>query len=163
MMPLKKAVFFIVLSTSLSLSGNQDIAFSKLEIALKDYANKIEECDLSKKQISIDLVKNKSAIEVILENPTALSYLSERAMGDCLQPQKGLLAEAILYSKVESESSPAYKLGLNTQKMVFKPFFDAENSFNELNESQRNTLLSIKNINLPFNALYLYETALRNE
>lgn len=162
-MPLKKAVFFIVLSTSLSLSGNQDIAFSKLEIALKDYANKIEECDLSKKQISIDLVKNKSAIEVILENPTALSYLSERAMSDCLQPQKGLLAEAILYSKVESESSPAYKLGLNTQKMVFKPFFDAENSFNELNESQRNTLLSIKNINLPFNALYLYETALRNE
>ncbi|PKG39798.1 hypothetical protein [Psychromonas sp. Urea-02u-13] len=160
MTPLNKIILFIILSTSWPVSANQDITFSQLNIALKDYSKKIEECDLSKIQIEIDLVKDKSAIEVILSTPSVLSYLNEKARNECLQPQKGLLAEAILYTKAESESSPAYKLGLNTQKMVFKVPFDVENSFNELNDSQRNTLLSIKHINLPFDALHLYESAL---
>jgi len=155
-----KIIFVITLSTSLSLSANQNITFSKLNTALKDYSNKIEECELSKKQINIDVVKDKLAIEVILETPVVLSYLEEKAMANCLQPQKGQLAEVILYTKVESESSPAYQLGLNTQKMVFEPSFDAEKSFNQLNELQRNALLSIKDINLPFDAFYLYESAL---
>jgi hypothetical protein len=156
----KKVILLILFSTSLSVSANQDITFTKLNIALKDYSNKIEKCDSSKIKIEIDLVADKSAIEVILTNPAVLSYLSEKAMNECLQPQKGILAETILYTKEEAESSPAYQLGLKTQKTVFTPDFEVENSFNELSEPHRNALLSIKNINFPFDAFHLYESAI---
>lgn len=158
----KKIIVFVVIGSSFSVSANQDIVFSKLNVAINDYSTKIEECDLAKKQISVDEIENDKVAKVILSSPTVLSYLSEKAMDRCLQPQKGMLAEMILYTKSEPKSSAVYKLGLSTQKTVFLPSFDAESTFKKLDVSDQKSLLSIEKFNSPFDAFYLYESALKN-
>jgi hypothetical protein len=153
----KKILIFIAITNPLYLSANQDIIFLKLNDAIANYSKKIEECDLKTTKLVMNDIDNDLAIETILSKPFVLSYLSEKATDTCLQPQKGLLAEAILYTKGESKLTPAYKLGLTTQKMVFLPSFESEVTFKNLGENEQNALLSIQKFHSPFDALHLYE------
>jgi len=141
----------------LSCVAQSDNLFHKLQHSLNNYSKKIEKCDAIRDGNSIKLVELQSVREVLIENPSVLSFLSTRAYSNCLQPERAELAEAILFSLDSNDASPSFKLADSTRKMVFHYDSHDEANFNKLKQNDREALLSINSFKQPFSAIALMD------
>ncbi|MCG6202922.1 hypothetical protein [Psychromonas antarctica] len=137
--------------------AQDNIFFNKLQNAINDYSVKIDICKASRDENDLSSVGIKEIRDIVIQNPSVLSYLSEKAYNNCLQPERGSLAEAILYARTEDKTSPTFILAESTRKISFHPDFSDEIIFNGLTVEQQNKLLSINNLIIPFDALKLMD------
>jgi len=134
-----------------------DIFFNKLQNAINDYSVKIDVCTASRDENDLSTVGIKEIKNIVFKNPSVLSYLSEKAYNRCLQPERGNLAETILYATTKDKTSPTFILADSTREISFHPDFSDEIIFNGLTAEQQQKLLSIDNLKNPFDALKLMD------
>jgi len=153
----RNIIWSLLLMLPLSCVAQSDNLFHKLQQSLNNYAKKIEKCDAIRDGNSINLIEIQSVHEVLIKHPSVLSFLSARAYSNCLQPERGLLAEAILISLDSNDASPSFKLADSTRKMVFHYDSQDEANFNKLRQDDKDTLLSINSFKQPFSAIELMD------
>lgn len=137
--------------------AQENILFHKLQNAINDYSVKIDLCNTSRNENDLSIVGIKEIKDIVMQNPRVLSYLSEKAYNICLQPERGSLAEAILYAKTKDKTSTTFILAESTRKLSFLPDLSDQKIFNELTAAQQKKLLSIEKLKVPFDALQLMD------
>lgn len=137
--------------------AQDNMLFNKLQNAINDYSVKIDLCKTSRHDNDLRTVGIKEIKDIVMQNPRVLSYLSEKAYNICLQPERGNLAEAILYAKTKDKTSPTFILAESTRKISFIPDLSDEIIFNGLTATQQKKLLSIEKLKIPFDALKLMD------
>lgn len=155
-----KTVLALLFLLPAMVVAQDDLMFVKLQSAIGEYSQKIEHCDAIKEKNNMVSVQLNDLRNILLQHPEVLSYLSEKAFNDCLQPERAMLAETILYTLATQEKSAAYKLAESTRSIAFQPDFNAELTFKKLTLEQQNKLLSTDAFNKPFDGMVLMDRLL---
>ena len=151
--------FLLVLLFLSPVAGfaQENRALNQLQAAVDDYSVKIKKCNVSRNENDLSILDIKEIKDIVMRSPVVLSYLSEKSFNNCLQPERGLLAEAILYASTKDTSSSTFTLAESIRKTSFQPDFSGEIIFHELTAEQQKKLLSIDKLKVPFDALELMD------
>jgi len=156
-MKIKNILLFVFFTFPITALAQDGLIFNKLQSAISNYSAKIDECNILRNKNNLESIDIEEIKDIVKKNPSVLSYLSEKAYNNCLQPERGLLAEVILYSTTENKNNQAFVLGESTRKVSFHPDFNDEIIFNKLTKKEQLKLLSITNLETPFDALELMD------
>jgi len=154
---LLKVVFFVLMIMSNYTLAGDDFYFRYLNEKVTNYSNKIAVCDGEKVTPKLSEGDMDLLTRVIGERPLILAYLSMKSYNQCLQPERGELAETLLaYNHLDL---PIYikKLAKATEKLTFTTDFDSLKSYESLSKKDRGLIDSIIAFQKPFNELEVFE------
>jgi len=142
----------------------ESIVFKKLENTISKYSDKVRSCASLQMKNKLTEQELASILDSFNGSAPTLSYLSELALNQCLQPEKATLAEVILtsYRFKELNSSGLLaksisELAESTRKLVFNTDFSDKIDFYQLSIEKQGILLNINSLKSPFNELVIYE------
>jgi len=152
-MKLHNSILGILVLVPLFCGAKTDL----LKKSINDYSKKIETCNEIVDNTSIEHFDVKVVSDVLIENPKILSYLSELAFSQCLQPERRMLAEEILFSLNTKDDSSTLKLANSTREMIFNSRENGKDVFDSLDGEQKIALFSVIKLQQPFNAIKLLD------
>ncbi|PKF63291.1 hypothetical protein CW745_00085 [Psychromonas sp. psych-6C06] len=140
------------------------LALMLLHQATNAYGEKHDICNENKKrnQLSSDTLKQLKEIQ-IESLRKGLMYLSEKAFNQCVQPERGLLAERLLHiqSWPEDKQTAFDRIMLLTMDSTRKLIFDisavnTEVLFYQLPKAEQDKLLAIQAMQTPFDPMLVW-------
>ncbi|SON52856.1 hypothetical protein [Vibrio tapetis] len=156
-----RLIFFIITCFSFFVSlptlSSDDFHFTYLNEKIVTYSEKITICN-SKKEMPLLSGKDlKHLKEILGRKPLILSYLSMKSFNNCLQPERGELAELLLSYDYVDISSYTRKLANSTKKLVFLSDFDELAEYTSLNHEEKRVISTIEELKAPFDELGTFE------
>lgn len=150
------------------ISADKALALQKLQQATTAYRNKHDVCNQKKKR-NVLTSKTKKMLQSLSEETLqkGIMYISAKAFERCLQPERGELAERLL----QAQSWPNDKKKIfdtlmfttmeSTRKLVFDiSISNTEVSFHLLTAPQKQSLLGIPAMQIPFDTQSYWEASL---
>ncbi|UXI03285.1 hypothetical protein [Photobacterium sp. TY1-4] len=153
---LKLISLFAVMITP-EVFSSDNFYFEQLNNSISKYSRKINHCDLKKKVPNLSKSQISLLKHMIEEKPLILAYLSERSFNNCLQPERGELAELLAsydYLKLPMQTK---KLAESTKKMIFEKNYETDRAYLSLTPDEQKEILSITKLEQPFSEFETYE------
>lgn len=157
--------FLLTLLFIIPVTGfaQENISLNRLQAVVNNYSAKIEKCNISVNENNLAVIDIKEIQDIVIQSPSVLSYLSEKAYNNCLQPERGQLAEVILYASTKDTTTPTFILAESIRKTSFHPDFSDEIIFDGLTAEKQKKLLSTDNLKTPFDALELMDRIMNEQ
>ncbi|MEE1675092.1 hypothetical protein SNR37_000414 [Agarivorans aestuarii] len=155
---ISKILLFIFISTiSFISSGNESFLFEKLQLQISKYSSKLEQCQAQRALPQLNGESIAKLKPIIEESPLALSYLSNKATNECLQPERSELAESILAALSDAKNKSTLELAKSTGKLTFGGEAESEKVFFSLPIHEQKLLLEEPSLQVPFARLETFE------
>jgi len=145
---------FLLASASVLADG---FYFTHLNDKIVEYSDKIEVCD-SKKVIP-DLNDEELSVlrRIITKEPLVWAYLTEKTYNQCLQPERGELAELLLIYEHLDLPVATSKLASVTGELTYKQSLDALRAYESIDSSDKEFIEDMEALRKPIKALEAFE------